>query len=207
MSYAGMLLLKAFMTFRKYFVSPFWFILMSMRQIPLRLLNFCVMISFRFNKHHLLSASQDCMWSQNSKYLGTCTSTSGGGEASETLCDSQICLSQILYFLLYLLPRRVSVTCQIKKMEQPIHSKPDKYTRSPLHHERLVEDVHSGVSSRAQNTVLNRCPAPWCCSEAIVQLPISAAGCWRECRISVHNCRTGSFVSTARIMSCFITLR
>ncbi|XP_074691054.1 uncharacterized protein LOC141927701 [Strix aluco] len=47
---------------------------------------------------------------------------------------------------------RVSVTCQIKKMKQPIHTKPDKYTRSPLHHKHLAEDVHSGVSSHAQNT-------------------------------------------------------
>lgn len=89
---------------------------------------------------------------------------------------SQISLSQILYFLLYLLPCRVSVTCQIKKLEQPIHSKPDKYARSPLRCERVVEDVHSDVSSHVQNTVFNRYQAPLCRREAIVQLPISAAG-------------------------------
>ncbi|XP_074457352.1 DNA polymerase beta-like isoform X1 [Larus michahellis] len=37
-----------------------------------------------------------------------------------------------------------SVTCQIRQLEQPICSKPDKRTRSPLRHERLVEDVRSG---------------------------------------------------------------
>ncbi|XP_040975110.1 uncharacterized protein LOC121232505 isoform X2 [Aquila chrysaetos chrysaetos] len=50
----------------------------------------------------------------------------------------------------------VSVTCQTKKMEQPIHSTPDKYTRSPLHPEHLVEDVHSGVSSHARTRL-----TPW----------------------------------------------
>lgn len=147
-----------------------------MQQIPLRLLNFCVRISFQFNEHHQLPDSQDCMQSQNYKYLKTCTSKSSGGQWNSVRL-SQICFSQTLYFLLYLLPHRVSVTCQIKKMEQPIHSTSDKYTGSPLHPKHLVEDGHSGVSSHAQNTVLNRYPAPLCCREAIVQLLISAAGC------------------------------
>lgn len=125
-----MLWLKAFSTFRKYFASPFWIIIMAMRQIPLRLLNFSVRISFQFNEHHLLSASQGCMWSQNYKYLETQASKSGGGKVQrDSVRLSQICLSQMLYFLLYLLPYRVSVTCQIKKLEQSIGSKPDKYTR------------------------------------------------------------------------------
>lgn len=54
--------------------------------------------------------------------------------------------------------------------------------------------------------VFSRCPAPLRCREATVQLPVSAAGRWREGRFSAHDCRRGSFLSTSRIRSCFVVL-
>ncbi|KAM9227529.1 uncharacterized protein RG961_006611 [Leptosomus discolor] len=68
----------------------------------------------------------------------------------------------------------VSLPGQVEKTEQPTRRKPDQYSRSPLPHERLVEDAHTGVSSRAQNTVLSRDPAPSCRGEAFVQLQVLA---------------------------------
>ena len=63
----------------------------------------------------------------------------GGRGQRDSARLSQICSSLILYFLLCLLPHRVSVTCQMQKLEQPIHSRPDKYPGSPVHQERLVK--------------------------------------------------------------------
>lgn len=52
-----MLVLKAFRTFPKYLASPFWFIVGSTQQILLRLLNFRVTVSFRFNERCLFVTS------------------------------------------------------------------------------------------------------------------------------------------------------
>ncbi|GAB0195259.1 hypothetical protein GRJ2_001991200 [Grus japonensis] len=68
-------------------------------------------------------------------------------------------------------PDRVPVTCQIKMPEQPIHSKPDKHSRSMLHHERLVADVHSDVFSHAENTTQpldKSVTAAYCISQVVI---------------------------------------
>lgn len=82
-------------------------------------------ISCLFNMCHLLLVSPEYKRSENYMYLEMCISKAGWGAGNQSNPVRQIWnqVNFILIFMLSLLPHTVSVSCQIKKMEQPVHTK------------------------------------------------------------------------------------